>query len=360
MKENTIFVSIGSFRDKICPKTLESIYKNATRPNLVFVGICQQNAITDIDCLEIGLKDIPQYKNNVRIIRLSNDQARGPTYARFLCSTLHDGEEYYLQIDSHCRFVKDWDTFLIGMIQDLKKSGVNKCVLSHYTPNYDDYKERPNPNSPVSTICQAWFTDQNLISLLGAGWVEPDKLPRPNAYIAAGMFFCESKFLKELPFDPELDFLFIGEELLLSARFYTHGWDIFTPNRNTIFHLYTREKEPKFWENQHNDSDQASKKVRFLLGLDTDPSKLTARQLHLLDRYGLGKERTLDDYYNFAGIDVKQKKVLKNMCEHQTKSPDERNPHKEHHKHNSNIMLWIINILLLSLIIIIFYSTFNF
>jgi len=285
----------------------------------VFVGICQQNDVKDVDCIEEGLKEHPEFRNNVRVLRLAHYQARGPTYARFLCATLYNEEEYFLQIDSHCQFVKDWDIILIGMIKDLKANGVPKAVLSHYTPNYTDYQPMPDPKSPISTICKAWFTDTNLISLEGAGWVQPDDLPRPNAYIAAGMFFCEGKFIKEIPFDPELDFLFIGEELLLSARFYTNGWDIFTPNRNTIYHLYTRESEPKFWENQHIDSDSASQKARYILGLDTDKSKLTPRQLNLMDKYGLGKERSIEDYYNYAGIDIQKKQVLKSMCENQTK-----------------------------------------
>lgn len=313
--ERTIFVSVASYRDKICPKTLGSLYTNAKYPDNVYVGICQQNDVEDVDCIEDGLEKHPEYKKNVRVLRLAHYQARGPTYARFLCSTLYNNEDYFLQIDSHCQFVKNWDVILIGMIEDLKENGVPKPVLSHYTPNYTDYQPEPDPKSHISTICKAWFTDTNLISLEGAGWVQPDDLPRPNAYIAAGMFFCEGKFIKEVPFDPELDFLFIGEELLLSARFYTNGWDIFTPNKNTIYHLYTRESDPKFWENQHMDSDAASQKARYILGLDTDTSKLTPRQLHLMDRYGLGKERSLDDYYRHAGIDIQKKEVIKNMCQ---------------------------------------------
>lgn len=312
---DTIFVSVASYRDAVCAKTLESLYTNARHPMNVFVGVCQQNDITDDDCIVNGLKDHPEFKQNVRVLRLSHYQAKGPTYARFLCSTLYNNEDYFLQIDSHCLFVKDWDVILIGMINDLKANGIPKPVLSHYTPNYTDYQQEPNPNSPISTICKAWFTDTNMISLQGAGWVQPADLPRPNAYIAAGMFFSEGKFIKDIPFDPELDFLFIGEELLLSARFYTHGWDIFTPNKNTIYHMYTRESDPKFWENQHIDSESASQKARYILGLDKDKSKLTPRQLHLLDRYGLGKERSLDEYYRHAGIDIEKKDVIKNMCE---------------------------------------------
>jgi hypothetical protein len=160
-----------------------------------------------------------------------------------------------------------------------------------------------------------------MISLEGAGWVQPNELPSSNAYIAAGMFFAESRFLKDIPFDPELDFLFIGEELLLSARFYTHGWDIYTPSRNTIYHMYTREKDPKFWDNKHIEADIASEKVRFILGLVPTDEKLTSRQKHYLHIYGLGSKRTLEEYFAFAGIYVKDKKIEKNLCEQPITDP---------------------------------------
>ena len=115
--ENTVFVSVASYRDKICPTTLESIYQNAAHPKKIFVGICQQNDAGDVDCIEVGLQNMRQYKNQVRVLRLRYNEAKGPTYARFLCSTLYNGEEYYLQIDSHCKFVKDWDIQLIFFIE---------------------------------------------------------------------------------------------------------------------------------------------------------------------------------------------------------------------------------------------------
>jgi hypothetical protein len=365
MKKGSIFISVASYRDKICPVTIESIYKNARHPNKVFVGICQQNADGDTDCFEKGLASFPQYRNNVRILRLRHNEARGPTYARYLCSTLYHDEEYYLQIDSHCRFIRNWDVILIKMIMDLKAMGVSKPVLSTYTPGYEDYTETPDSNSPVTTICQAWFTDQNLISLLGAGWTAPEDLPRPNAYIAAGMLFAEAKFLQEIPFDPELDFVFVGEELLLSVRFYTNGWDIYTPNQNVIYHMYTREKDPKFWDNKHINSDQALKKVRYILNLDTDISQLTPRQIESLKIYGLGKERTIDEYMIFAGIDLTTKKVNKNLCELDvaqiaiTTFPPQKKEKIKKKKHTHWWVLYLIIIILILICILIWIITKN-
>ena len=43
MENNTIFVSIASYRDDVCPTTLKSLYEMANKPENIFVGICQQN-----------------------------------------------------------------------------------------------------------------------------------------------------------------------------------------------------------------------------------------------------------------------------------------------------------------------------
>ena len=39
------------------------------------------------------------------------------------------GEKYTLQLDSHHRFVKDWDDKLIKMIKGLQKDGYEKPLL---------------------------------------------------------------------------------------------------------------------------------------------------------------------------------------------------------------------------------------
>jgi hypothetical protein len=308
-EEETIFVSVASYRDALCPKTLDSMYENASKPDRVYVGICQQNdASTDKDCERSIAQQ--KYRKNIRTIRLSHSDAKGPTWARYLCSTLWNGETYFLQIDSHTLFAKGWDEKLIGMVRKLVDSGVQKPCLSHYPPNYDDHDK---DNGQVTTICKGFFNDRQMISLEGAGWQPKSDTPKPNAYIAAGMFFAPAKLLEEVPFDPDLPYLFVGEEILHSARLYTHGWDIFTPSESVVFHYYTREGEPKFWDNSKKHEDaRATQKVMALLGLSKDsvPVELSRN----LGRYGLGKERTLQQYFDHAGIDPKAKKVNKTFC----------------------------------------------
>ena len=52
----TIFISIASYRDRLCSQTLENLYKNAKFPQRIYVGICEQNKDSDVDCLSNNFK----------------------------------------------------------------------------------------------------------------------------------------------------------------------------------------------------------------------------------------------------------------------------------------------------------------
>ena len=101
---NKIFISIASYRDNECSTTINSLYKNAKRPENINIGICQQNDNDDPDCLMN--KDLyNKYKKQIRIVRIPHTDARGLPM-QDICSHLWNGEEYFLQIDRHMKFLK--------------------------------------------------------------------------------------------------------------------------------------------------------------------------------------------------------------------------------------------------------------
>jgi hypothetical protein len=190
----------------------------------------------------------------------------------------------------------------------------DKILLSHYTASYDDYGK--NDEKQVPSICQSFFNERGMISFLGAETMDMsarDFLETP--YIAGGMMFSTGKILTDVPFDPHLDYLFVGEEISHSIRCWTHGYRIFTPMTNVVFHFYTRENDPKIWTDKKYTDTDAFRKVKMMIGLE-DPNwgELPDKYKTNLELYGLGKERTLKEYYEFAGIDIKNKKVVKNFC----------------------------------------------
>jgi len=334
IKKDKIFVSIAAYRDPVCVQTVKSLFENASKPENIYIGLCQQNkADEDEDC-QINNEDNP----NIRTIRLDNFEAKGPTWARYLCSTLWNGEEYFMQIDSHTKFVKDWDTKCINMVKDIISSGMaKKPIISHYPreiTDHDNFKETDRKQVP--RMCKAFWNNRDMISFMGAETKDTEGKPYMTPYMAGGMMFSHSDFLKEVPYDPNLPYLFVGEEIGHSIRAWTSGWDIFTPTENIVFHEYTRATKPKIWTDNPTYSDMpAFDKVKYYIGIVENDSKLTPAMRINLDKYGLGKERTLKQYYEYAGIDVKNKKVNSNFCRDGNKATDkdiEQSNEKNHKK----------------------------
>lgn len=310
-----IFVSVASYRDKLCTKTLESIFTMAEHPERVIVGICQQNKEDDSDCANFESEVLKRYKNNIRVIKIDYIDAQGPCVARYWCSTLWNGEEYFLQADSHILMSDKWDTKAINMLKEIKHTTKSqKPILSHYTKPYEEFGLE-NPTNTVPRMCKAFFNERGMISFLGAENISISKNTYiETPYIAAGFLFVESQFLKEVPFDPYLPYLFVGEEILLSIRAWTSGYDIYTPSEDLMFHLYTRKDDNKIWTDQTYTDEDAFNKVKMLIKLDDISKPIPNMLLNNIQRYGLGKVRTIDEYYDFAGIDIKNKKVNKDFC----------------------------------------------
>ena len=308
-----IFVSIASYRDKECSTTVNSIYQNAKFPERVFCGICEQNKEKGEACIQQNFS----YKKNIRTIQKNYNDAKGPTYARYLCATLYQGEEYFLQVDSHTLFVQNWDEECIQMIHQLESTKENKkVILSHYPPAFESYQQKPS-NTYVTHMVDCFFNNDGILSFHGAKWKPPLSEPRRNAFLAGGFIFSRGNWLHDVPFDPHLDFLFTGEEILLSVRTYTSGYDVYTPNKNIVFHLYTRKNEPKFWTDNHTyNNNEVKEKVKIITGLDGDITKLTnSKIIQSIKKYNIGKERTLKDFYDFIGVDPKKKTVGKPKVE---------------------------------------------
>lgn len=299
--DRTIFVSIASYRDTRCPQTVLSLWQHAARPQRVFVGLCQQNQRkADPDCI-LSDKNVPPAfqawrQHHVRTIRVGHQQARGPTVARFLCSQLYAGEDYFFQIDSHSLFVQNWDAKLVHQMMQLQ-SLIQKPILSHYCDVYQNYRPDPPDDALITTNRGVAVDESGMPYLLGAEYLPPLHHPRHSIFMSAQMMCTPGSFVHEVPFDPHLEDLFFGEEILLTIRAFTHGYDIFTPNRNIIYHAYTREKEPKYWTDRTIDQTEAQKKVRRLLAMDAPDGASNASEL-----YGNGSKRSVEDFYRWTRI----------------------------------------------------------
>jgi hypothetical protein len=90
--DTTLFLSIASFRDKLCPVTLFNAFSKAEFPNRIHIGVVQQNFDDDLDCYNEYCRLMKQsgkfngsgadcpFKDNIRMTRVSAAKAKGPTW----------------------------------------------------------------------------------------------------------------------------------------------------------------------------------------------------------------------------------------------------------------------------------------
>jgi [Skp1-protein]-hydroxyproline N-acetylglucosaminyltransferase len=290
----TIFVSVPSYRDETCMETVRALFQKADNPKRVFVGCCEQNTKESKElCKPTSFK----YHDNMRVTSIPHMEARGPTYARALCAALYRDEDYVLSIDAHSKFAQGWDTTLIAMLH--RCPNPTRAILSHYPPGLDELG-KSSSKTHVPKLCSCKFGEHGL-PILDAVSLEPTISPAPVPFLAGGMWFARGRVFRDVPMDPTLEYLFQGEEFLLSARVWTSGYDIFTPTENVVFHDYERKHAARYWDDQptwYAKQQETVKRVRRVLALDDGEDDKY--------KYGLGTKRTIQEYYAFAKIDPKK------------------------------------------------------
>jgi len=360
--DDSIFVSLGTYRDPYCPMTIKSLYANAKFPEKVFVGLFQQNCFgpkcrtgvlvggvvedagPDPDCFvefcksEEGINSNACNNGNIRLFNVNESESLGPYMARYLGAKFYRGEQYYLQIDSHSEFVHAWDEKLIKMVED---APAEKPVISTYPPDStQNWKDTIGFRMCDSEFAAAQIEWQ--IIRLGSSIAFDREIPAVAKYapfVAAGFFFSPASFLHEVPFDPFLPWIFMGEEISMSARLWTSGYDIFSPTVNVLNHYYVRRHYPKFWESVnrffkkpiHNDIVEIIiKRVKNMLGYPESKADLIYPNsvLYRLDEWGMGKKRSFSKYMEMVGIDPLQKKITTNKWCHEGVWPAQAEQYK--------------------------------
>ena len=126
-------------------------------------------------------------------------------------------EEYYLQIDSHMRFLQDWDARLVVQLHACPAA---LPVLSTYPAGYE--RSGPTPEmSPCTLLCASAFGEEGMLRIRGRILRQRPGKPVPALFWAAGYSFSWMSLLRNVPYDPGLKFLFFGEEMAMLARMWT-------------------------------------------------------------------------------------------------------------------------------------------
>jgi hypothetical protein len=295
-----IFLSIASYCDPVLPFTLARAVATASAPQRLHFGVVEQSSSGNPRI------EAP-HPARLTQVRLAARDARGPCFARAIAMSLHDGEEWFLQLDSHMDFDPGWDEQLIAQAIALG-APTRGLVLSSY-PNAFAFVDgravrRPCTQGVLAQVVRpgAVFEPGHSVLPFEAQPVETDAV-LPAFHVGAGCLFAPGRIVQHFPYDPWL--YFHGEEQALALRLFTHGWDLFHVPALPIHHLYNEDTagappRPLHWDAQQ----EAEREVHWWTHEQRARARLDALVTgEDLGAYGLGSQRSLADFAVFSGID---------------------------------------------------------
>lgn len=298
----SIFIQISAYRDRELTRTIIDAIEKSSGNHEINFGV----HFIYLNGQEVNLPDL----RNVKYATSKAPDNVGVGVGRYIAHQFYNNEDYYFQCDSHSRFVEGWDEIAINSVLNYQNQGIKKPLLTMYPANYW-YKDN------TFTDIETDLFDPDYKTIISFS-EDPEsfknlRIPSQTAIASNGEIFTRSISAGSLftvgPFmPPNKDMAFWGEEILMAARAYTHGYDLVVPDQQYLYHLYYNHENPEinrrkiFWADFPNEFEEMNNRSREVL-----------YEIFLEERVGdgyLGTERSLSEYGQHVGLDFVTGEVL--------------------------------------------------
>lgn len=231
----SIFVSIASYKDIDVKNTIIDCFVRAKYPKRVIVGLFIQDTIDEIVKISNWLSGY-EYSNNIRFKAVEYNKAQGCGWARNeILKELYVDEEYFLCVDSHSRFLKEWDVEYITQLNGIPSRGVISVFPQsfEFDESYEEYSKRNittiyEPNAPT------WTSDFISPHCQRAPELEYEKIMS----ISGGNLFGKGEIVEILKVDKYYNPTM--EQEIYSLLLFKSGYNIWAIPKNIIWHKYIK------------------------------------------------------------------------------------------------------------------------
>lgn len=287
-----------SYRDPDLLSTIKSCYYNAKNKELLFFSVVSQ-----ADNFEHpDLSFIPDIQ--IRYVRYHWEESHGVCWARAVASK-DICAKFFLQIDSHSRFVDSWDDKIVESFCKASELWGNDIIITNYPDPFEvkeDGSDKLIHNASLKKFYPVW---DDLTKMVQADKDWPNVVDTTYGdevfFLSANSLFTTSLVMNRLPYDEEI--YFTGEEFSIAVRAYTRGIKMISPTVKYMFTKYNRDNiKRRFHWQDHSlwwraNSDSYAKIYRIVSGED-------------LGDFGILSAELFDEYQEKVGIDLKSKYLL--------------------------------------------------
>lgn len=293
---DTIFISIASYRDPDLLNTVKNCWNTAYQKSDLFFSIVSQAEEDE----HPDLSFIPA--EQIRYVKLHWTEAKGACWARYIASKNVFGA-YFLQVDSHSRFVLNWDRLIVQNYIKVKKYWGKDIILTNYPDPFtidEDGKDVYTNYQKLRKLDAYWDEESKMVQ----SWYDwPDVVDASHGdevfFLSANSMFCPVDVIKKIPYDKEL--YFTGEEPSLALRAYTRGIKLISPIVKYMYTNYSREVPPRrlHWEDHPDWGSMNKKSYERLAKIMTGDMSLGV--------YGIGDKDLFKLYQYKTGINLENK-----------------------------------------------------
>lgn len=291
-----IFVSIPSYRDPELADTIKDIWKKARVSDRISIGVCQQISLKDKD---LDVRRIWPNHPRLFVDTIPHTEAKGPCLARqrieqFLLTPRKDDFEFVLCVDAHMVFCNDWDARILA---DWYACDDINAILTTYPKAYG--KNRKWSDTQVGNFLTTHSWNKNRLPLFALrSYARNPSKPVPSVGWVAGFSFSPSHTVHNVPYLDNVPYLFIGEEIAMGVRYWTSGYNMYSPTFCCAQTTYKHTGKHKFDELKF---DRSCRVVS-----ESFVKKLVGISCGSIDGYPsssrLGSARTLAAFESYSGI----------------------------------------------------------
>lgn len=311
---NKIFIAIPCWRDPFVYETIKSAYEQAFDKESLVFGVYFQGYEEDAWMIE-------KLRTNLKHVNIKIDMVNGDDASIYLCEIkkavsdkLMTDESYYLQIDSHTKFRKNWDIMLKAELLIANRL-FGKSIINSQTLYFASWSD-PFISDPLTSYAsnEEWnWIRENVnfdheLSLNGRVVVKPNNLMIQEKFYNGNMVFAYSYYVKEVPFPEKVAQCFEQQTMMLRA--WTAGYNVISPSylytNNFDYWIEDGAKGDSFVRHYRWDNEEHNKRHK-IANLESFEEYQKIFNLGNNSGYhlenGAFKVRTIREYIDFIGYD---------------------------------------------------------
>jgi hypothetical protein len=297
--DKTIFVGIAAYNEPDLEQTINNCLENAVNADRITFGVWAHYNKEKMPNLD---------KLNVKYIECHEPGLLGVCVGRTNAASLYSNEDFYLQIDAHMLFEKDWDEKVLSAYYNIKNK-FDKPIITTYVPwwsrsedgtiNFYDPNSEGTQSFPMNYLHETTEEGYPRQQTFAVDWQQHDYYE--HCGFSAHFAFTSASFIHDIV--PDIRFAFGGEEPTTALRAWSNGYRMFAIKNPIVWHRNKFHGVISKYDRLNYPGPKGFGEYFYTKNADGIARCIDILTGKILGYWGADSIETLNKYHKFAGTD---------------------------------------------------------